>query len=581
MTGSSIYWKSGISGSFQTAADWSTGTVPGPFDQVFIQAPGHYIVAAGSDTIASLSTSTGATLDVSGTGAFFFIDMQGSVSGPVTSTNQGTLEATNGEIAIALSPVSGPVSFTNTGTIETVGSNGFISIADFNTSTPFVNNGQLIVDGGTIAISDSVEGTGRTTIENGGTLLIGSGQFNQVIHFAPGANGNIDIAFPPPDGPTGANPDGNPSIKGIVSGFGAGDTIDVGAALFGAGTILSYAPNSVDNGGTLTITNGDHSVALTLAGTYQPLGFHFANGEITYTLPPTKAEFFNAAEAVYQDNSPGVKSGPPPFTGLTVIATSPVSELSDGFFGQAFQDNAGNVIIAFEGSILSPRDPSYDTVYGAGSRQADIGIFLGSKPSAFSDAYAFATQVEQIVGSAPIFLTGHSLGGAEAESVALNTGLPGVTFGAPGILPLSIAAQNFTNYVDYGDPIGKFKGHFGSVDYVGSKNDSSGITDALIEQLASLGRDPAATSIAGVYHSLQNYGHDLGLHLIADSGYVYATNVSDLAINNEAADNTTQAALLVQFIASSFPAPTGGHVTTAPSTVSVEPPILLSPHHGG
>jgi len=228
--------------------------------------------------------------------------------------------------------------------------------------------------------------------------------------------------------------------------------------------------------------------------------------------PPSLQEYYTAANNVYADNAIGTQSGtaPPPSTGLTLLLDSRNASLagntnwlSDGFFAQAFEDASGNIIIAFEGSILNPQDLS---PYAVGSRAADADIALGQLPQALLDANTFALDVKQYLaqhnlGSDPIYLTGHSLGGAEAENVAFNVdpggNMSGVTFGAPGdpALPASVQAPNFINYVDYGDPVGNFGNHVGTVLHVGASSNNGFPT----------------LPIYTADHLLSHYAADLGL----------------------------------------------------------------------
>src|SRR5262249_47902591 len=138
--------------------------------------------------------------------------------------------------------------------------------------------------------------------------------------------------------------------------------------------------------------------------------------------------------------------------------------------------SAGNILIAFEGS-QPPPDTSF---YAIGALAADAEILLGQTPQAFLDASVFTADVKQYLvqhnlGAHPIFLTGHSLGGAEAEYVASLTTYSGVTFGAPGTLfptyKAPVAGQNFIDYLDWGDLIGSFGHHFGTVKLVGPPED--------------------------------------------------------------------------------------------------------------
>src|SRR5205085_688324 len=213
-------------------------------------------------------------------------------------------------------------------------------------------------------------------------------------------------------------------------------------------------------------------------------------------------------DSVYADNALYTQSGSPPLrlTGLTLLLDSRDPSLqgnahwlSDGFFAQAFTDTTGNIIIAFEGSIINPLnslDPSFWSPYAIGSRDADFKILVGDSPNLIApliDAAVFVRDVQATYGSLPIYLTGHSLGGAEAQYVAQTVNLGGyangVTFGGPGILSSPIHAPNFINYVDHADPVGNFGNHFGFVHYLG----------------ASTIYDVSA-------HLLAHYASDLGLH---------------------------------------------------------------------
>lgn len=235
---------------------------------------------------------------------------------------------------------------------------------------------------------------------------------------------------------------------------------------------------------------------------------------------PSLLEYYYAANVVYADNALGTQNGtaPPPETGLALLLDSrdpaldgSSSWLSDGFFAQAFKDSFGNIIISFEGSIINPfdsLDPSFWTPYAKGSRVADAEIIAGRIPQAFLDAESFALDVKQYLaqhnlGSSPIYLTGHSLGGAEAQDVAYIIGITsGVTFGAVGTPDLStqVSAPNFINYIDFGDPVGQFGVHFGTTVLVGPS------IDAAVEDV--FGKVPAAA----LYHPLPHYAADLGLH---------------------------------------------------------------------
>jgi hypothetical protein len=227
-------------------------------------------------------------------------------------------------------------------------------------------------------------------------------------------------------------------------------------------------------------------------------------------------EYWTAADLVYTDNREGIGAdlAPPASSDLTLLLDSGAVNpkwLADGFFAQAFRDTSGNVIIAFEGGL-----PFEGSLYGTASTVAFGQFLAGQTPRAFADALAFTADVEQYLvahnaASDPVYLTGHSLGGAEAEYVAANDGLSGVTFGAPGSLhpvyPPIGARQTFTNYVDYGDPLGNFGSHFGNVQEVGPVSDAA--VAASLEK--TLGPVLGAAVAALEFHPLNHYTADLGI----------------------------------------------------------------------
>jgi hypothetical protein len=197
---------------------------------------------------------------------------------------------------------------------------------------------------------------------------------------------------------------------------------------------------------------------------------------------PFLTDYLEASWWVYfQSQSP-----PPGFTLFSPPDLAALENQNDGFFAQVYKETAtGDLVIAFDGT--SDKLPGSEGLTGA-----DAKLALGIPPAAFADALKFVDQVHKDEGSelpnAPIFVTGHSLGGAEAEAVAAQRTYVsgGVTFGAPG-LPWSYYygpgnSADFTNYVDYADPVGNYSNdvnsiypfafggpHFGTVQYIGSR----------------------------------------------------------------------------------------------------------------
>jgi hypothetical protein len=255
--------------------------------------------------------------------------------------------------------------------------------------------------------------------------------------------------------------------------------------------------------------------------------------------PPSLPEYGTATATAYTITQPGGLVVPP---GWTVVLKSPASQQSDGFSAVALKDPNGNVIIANEGTL-----PGLGT-YGIGSLSADSQIATGQTPQALADATNFAQQVQLATGSSSIYVTGHSLGGTEAQAECQILGSDcagGATFGATG-LPGNTEAgpSSLVNYVDYGDPVGNYASdpssplssivpsdmnHFGAVVMTGSPSAAAPLQDAAAQISAALtdgdsgssfGEGQSASQVlAGMAdivgnlgnHSRANYGSDLGI----------------------------------------------------------------------
>ena len=73
----------------------------------------------------------------------------------------------------------------------------------------------------------------------------------------------------------------------LVAGFTVPDAIDLTAVNYASATTLSYTSNT--SGGTLTVTDGTHSVSLLLLGNYTAGSFSLSSGSTGTVVndPPT------------------------------------------------------------------------------------------------------------------------------------------------------------------------------------------------------------------------------------------------------------------------------------------------------
>lgn len=182
---------------------------------------------------------------------------------------------------------------------------------------------------------------------------------------------------------------------------------------------------------------------------------------MTYTGPtdrptPTVAQFLNASTAAYGwGTTPG---GMVPFTvnGFQLQSTN----IFSGMSGKAWVTPQGQVVIAYQGTTGGTNlliNPLITLTQIAADMQV---ILTGTTPLAFYDALRFARRVQdeaalQGYAADDVFVTGHSLGGWEAQFVAQRTGLAGIGFESPGLntkIAGNGADSNFVNIAQYGSP---------------------------------------------------------------------------------------------------------------------------------
>ena len=211
--------------------------------------------------------------------------------------------------------------------------------------------------------------------------------------------------------------------------------------------------------GTSSSKAGDVATAVGLCAA---LGIITATAQAATT--PTVAEFLNAANCEYLVNA--VPAGMHAFTQNGTAVTFTDNE--DGVVASVFVTSENQVLIAYQGTT-GGLNFSLDPIAAASQVITDIGIFLddtskGLTPGAYSVALNFAKSVVTLAAAqgytaSNVFVTGHSLGGIEAQYVAQQTGLSGMSFEATGLATHAAAGatgSNFVNLVTDGDPVGNF-----------------------------------------------------------------------------------------------------------------------------
>ncbi len=126
--------------------------------------------------------------------------------------------------------------------------------------TDLAGNAADLSEAGTATTSSG----GRFSI-TGTTELELFGPSAKRVSFAPGASGELQL-------------DTSSQFSGRISGFGRGDTLDLGDIAFGSNTTLAYQANSTNSGGTLSVGDGEHVAKLALLGQYAASSFVMSAG---------------------------------------------------------------------------------------------------------------------------------------------------------------------------------------------------------------------------------------------------------------------------------------------------------------
>jgi hypothetical protein len=178
---------------------------------------------------------------------------------------------------------------------------------------------------------------------------------------------------------------------------------------------------------------------------------------------------------------------------------------ANGVYAYAFLTGTRQIVIAFQA-----------TADAGQIVKDDYPIAIQQAPPAFPYAEKFVEAVKAKAKDIPnsqIFVTGHSLGGIQAEHLAEKFGYGGVTFGAPGVPGYvnSGASSTLTDYIDRGDPIGNYASdtkaaepdfapaskmdHVGTVKILGSQGEGDALSRAV--KTTNVGRSPIVLALMG------------------------------------------------------------------------------------
>jgi hypothetical protein len=300
-----ISWKTGTSGNWSQASNWSSGTVPNGGDSVTINAAGTYTV----------------TVD-----AGFFVNSLTFDAPAATIAIASGDRLTSGGATITGGEIDGPGTLANGGGVWTIAASAPLTLGGGLTLQILsVGNGSVVNDAGTINIGDAAgltatilnqdtfnlttdtAGIGLNSVNVGGSLQSGSGNFQNFgtlaktggtgtshVFASYSGSGIISVSAGTLEfeGPSNTFNGGTISGTGTIA-FGAGSSqfsvnpttsnflIDGGSVSFS--NTLTYAGNFAETGGSLAL-NGNASFSGTFALSGGALNFNSGN---TLTLPTT------------------------------------------------------------------------------------------------------------------------------------------------------------------------------------------------------------------------------------------------------------------------------------------------------
>jgi hypothetical protein len=277
-----VAWANPVSGNWQTAADWTGGTVPGQFTNADISVAGTYKVTdtQSTTTIYDLSVGAGATLqiaagtftvngtadnagtvNVTGASTTLVLDRGATDTGTLSVRAGATIDLAGGDLSggtvgilagatlaatsATLTTISDATLLDNKGTLLASGAGGL------NIAGGLKNSGTIAASGGDLTIGGPLTGTGQSEIFSGNTMEFGAAARAAVIFENDhGDSGLLKL-------------DASRSFSGTVSGLALGDGIDLVDLPFSGGPSLKVTGTAAA-GTTTNVTIKDGATSVTL-----------------------------------------------------------------------------------------------------------------------------------------------------------------------------------------------------------------------------------------------------------------------------------------------------------------------------
>ena len=226
-------------------------------ESVTLQGGGRMVLSDSSQNVIFGGAASATLINMDNT-----ISGAGQIgAGQMTLVNHGAIVA-DGSHALVIDTGSNTVS--NSGVLEASGSGGLLvySVLD--------NSGSLWANGDAMTLQQDVSGEGSALISGAGSLEFAAAS-DVDVGFADGASGTLTL-------------DHAAAFSGTVVGMESGDSLALGDVAFGADTHSTYTANAAGTAGSLEVSDGTHSVLITLVGHYTSDDFQLNAGQNGGTL---------------------------------------------------------------------------------------------------------------------------------------------------------------------------------------------------------------------------------------------------------------------------------------------------------
>ena len=354
-----VFWTNAAGGSWSTASNWSSGSVPSLGDTAVITLDGSYTVTVDvSDTVGGLriggptgsqrlAISSPRTLGVGGAlqvNANGILDVAGStLSGAGTLTNDGVVKLRSGTInkpvvnraavwSDGTSALTGALT-TSSGSVIRVQGNNVTGFSRLTVAAGFINNGQIL-------LTDSASASGSALDVTTGTLT-NSGSAAILADLGAGGQRQLNTAI-----------DNQGALTVSVAGGQSVTVNRAGAVHANTGTIrvtsgtLSFTQSGTGHGwaNNGTITLGGGNLSLTQSGS----GTSFSNGAIEIgpgdSLKLSGGTFDYTAGAIHASPGPG---------GAIVLQGGVVATFTPSFTNDSLDLSLTNASLEGTGTITN------------------------------------------------------------------------------------------------------------------------------------------------------------------------------------------------------------------------------------